>query len=191
MRNIVTAAVRDLLKSFELDLKDPNVVDTPERVAKMYAEICWPKRRIDEEVVKILSRRFPSTYNGMVVSEGIRTYSLCIHHLLPVQMDLVIGYIPTRKVLGLSKLARLADVIAKRPLIQENYTDEIADRMMKVLKPKGVGVYVKGLHYCQTMRGAKQTNALMVTTSLRGCFLTNQKTRAEFLDEVRSQTKGR
>ena len=187
MNESVVKATRELLLSFGLDLTDENVKDTPVRVAKMYSEICLPKDLIDAEVKTILGKTFPTTYDGMVISEGIRTYSLCIHHLLPVQMSVVIGYIPTERVVGLSKLARLADIVSKRPLIQENYTDEIANSIMEVLKPKGAGVYVKGLHYCQTMRGAKQQSALMITTSLRGCFKQDDKCRAEFLQAVYSR----
>jgi len=172
------------LDGLGLDLKDENVTDTPKRVVKMYNEIFLPKEVRDEEAVKILSKTFPSKYDGMVISRGIRTYSMCIHHLLPIILDVVIGYIPSDRVLGLSKLARIADLHAHQPLIQENYSIELAESIMKTLKPKGVGVYTQGVHFCQTMRGAKQREAVMVTTDLMGCFRDDAKCRDEFLKEA-------
>lgn len=171
----------DLVETLELDIKDENFCDTPDRVARMWNEICLPVEVIKEEVKKALSKTFPSTYDGMVASQGIRAYSICGHHFLPIVLDVCIAYIPMKRVLGLSKMARLADVLAKRPMIQENYTDDIAHALMDVLKPKGVGVFVKGIHYCQTMRGAKQQNAFMTTMTVLGCFRTDPKTREEFL----------
>jgi len=172
------------MKTMDMDLNDPNFTDTPERVSRMWNEICLPQEVRDEQCEKILSKTFPSTYSGMVVSHDIRAYSICGHHLLPIVLDVYIGYIPNDMVLGLSKLARLAEVLAKQPMIQENYTDEIAKKLMTVLKPKGVGVYVKGVHYCQTMRGAKQRSATMTTLTVDGCFMDELKTREEFLKVI-------
>jgi len=169
-----------LIDALELDLHDPNFVDTPSRIARMYDEICLPKEEIEEQVKTYLSKTFPSQYDGMVISRGIRAYSVCGHHLLPIILDVTLAYIPTDKVLGLSKLARVAVTMAKRPLIQEDYTRDLARIMMAVLQPKGVGIYVEGVHYCQTMRGAMQQDAKMITTEVLGCFRDDEKTRSEF-----------
>ena len=174
---------RKLLIELGVDLENENFKDTPKRVARMYTEIVYPKKFRDNLIKEILSKTFPSKYSGMIISSGIRTYSLCGHHFLPIVLDVVIGYIPSEKVLGLSKLARLADIVAKQPLIQEDYTEEIADKMEGILRPQGVGVYVSGLHYCQTMRGIKQRNAIMTTTSLRGIFM-DATVKQEFMDKV-------
>jgi len=173
------------LRSLGLDLTDPNFKDTPDRMVRMYNEIFDGLKDTAAKTEKLLSCTFPSDYNGMIVSEGIRAYSTCGHHLVPIVLDVVIGYIPDGKILGLSKLARVADLFAKRPLIQEDYTEQLASAIMGTLKPLGVGVYVSGLHYCQTMRGAKQQDARMVTTSVYGCFRNDEKTRNEFLTEAR------
>jgi len=143
---IIEESTKLLLTAIGMDYEsDPNFVDTPARVGRMWNEICLPKEVRDAESEKILKKTFPSHYSGMVVSHDIRAYSICGHHLLPIVLDVYIGYIPNEKVLGLSKLARLAELLAKQPLIQEDYTDEIAKRLMDVLQPKGVGVYVKGI----------------------------------------------
>jgi len=181
---IIEESTIQLMKAIELDLTDENFKDTPERIGRMWNEICLPTEVIKERVKKYLSKTFPSTYDGMVVSKGIKAYSICGHHLLPIVLDVSIAYIPTKRVLGLSKLARLADVLAKRPLIQENYTDAIAQVLMEVLQPKGVGVFVDGIHYCQTMRGAKQQNATMSTMTVLGAFREDMKTREEFLKVI-------
>ena len=183
----IQVATANLLQAIELDLNDLNFIDTPERVGRMWNEICLPKEVRDEQVKKLMKKVFPSTYSGMVVSRDIRAYSVCGHHLLPIVLDVSIGYVPTDKVLGLSKLSRLAEVLAKQPMIQENYTDEIAKALMDELKPKGVGVFVKGLHYCQTMRGAKQQAATMTTMTLQGCFMDELRTREEFLRVIDGQ----
>ena len=173
------------LQALGLDLSDPNFKDTPDRMVRMYNEIFDGLKDTERKTKEILVRTFPSEYNGMIVSEGIRVYSMCGHHLVPIVLDVVIGYIPNGKILGLSKLARVADLFAKRPLIQEDYTEQLASAIMTTLNPLGVGVYVSGLHYCQTMRGAKQQNARMITTSVYGCFREDEKTRNEFLTEAR------
>jgi GTP cyclohydrolase I len=177
----IVKASYQLLNALELDLRDENFKDTPQRVGRMWAEVCLPKKSINSAVKQILSKTFPSTYSGMVTSQDIHVYSICGHHLLPIVLDVYIAYIPNKRVLGLSKMARLADVLAKQPMIQENYCDDIANNLMKVLKPKGVGVFVRGIHYCQTMRGAKQQNATMTTMTVLGCFRRDLKTREEFL----------
>lgn len=166
---------------------DPNFVDTPKRVARMYDEIFAPEAVRHVSTHLCLGKVFPSKYDGMVISEGIRAYSMCGHHFLPIVLDVVIGYVPQGKVVGLSKLSRVASEWARQPMIQEDYTNDLADKIMEVLTPAGVGVYVKGVHYCQTMRGAKQRNAVMTTTCLRGCFKDDPRTRAEFLAEVHNK----
>lgn len=173
-----------MLTALGMDLTDPNIKDTPDRIARLYREIFITTEERDSKAVELLSKRFPSSYGGMVISGGIRCYSVCCHHFLPTVLDVVIGYIPGEYVLGLSKLARLAELYAKQPMIQETYTEELAKRLMHDLGLKGVGVHVRGVHFCQSMRGAKQQDAVMTTTSLLGCFKDDGRTRSEFLDEV-------
>jgi len=181
----VSEIIKSLLVELEVDITNENFQDTPTRVERMYREILYTKEKRDEQVKQILSRTFPSKYSGMVISKGIETFGMCGHHLLPIKLNVVLGYIPNERVLGLSKLARVADVLSKQPMIQEDYTEEIAEAMMEVLEPQGVGVYVEGLHYCQIMRGAKQSNAVMITTKLAGCFLEADSVKNEFMEACR------
>lgn len=178
-----------ILDGLKIDPEDPNAKDTPKRMVRMFNEVFMPEEVRVQKVKAVLTKTFPSKYQGMVISEGIRVYSMCIHHFLPITMDVVIGYVPKNVVLGLSKLARVADLFARQPLIQEDYTIQLATAIWDTLHPDGVGVYVKGRHFCQEMRGAKQRDALMVTTQLVGCFKDDAKTRSEFLSEVRSTVR--
>lgn len=133
-----------------------------------------------EELEQELSRRFPTKYRGMIIQEPIRVYSLCFHHLLPVTYDILFGYIPTDLTLGFSKSVKAINLLAARPISQEDLTQEIIDEFDKTLKPKGIMVVVRGVHMCMSMRGAK-TGAVNITSALRGDFKDEEKTRNEFL----------
>jgi len=157
--------------------------NTPERLVRMYQEFCWPLGRIEEELSKQV-RVFDDGYNEMLVTGPIGVWTLCPHHLLPCSFRVTIGYVPTGSVLGLSKFARIAEIFGKKPVMQEEYSRELADFLMEKLKPAGVAVYVTGSHGCMTSRGVRQHSA--VTTSvLRGCFESEPATRAEFLEIAR------
>jgi GTP cyclohydrolase I len=183
--HLIIEGVEHILMGVGKDIARDGLLDTPDRVVRMYNELCWSPEKREEEVKKSLGKVFPTKYGGMIVSKGIRVYSMCEHHILPIQLDVVIGYIPDRMVIGISKLTRVVEILAKRLMIQEDYTEEIVDVVMEVLKPQGVGVYVEGLHFCQSMRGVKQRDAIMVTTSLKGCFLENDSVKQEFLSRVK------
>lgn len=179
------AFLEALSKDLNIDMSADDYCETPARMARMYYELFGANIDREERVKEILTKTFSSKHDGMVTSSNIKVYSMCKHHFLPVIMDVTLAYIPKDRVLGLSKLARIAELFGAKPLIQEDYTQELADTIMRVLKPEGVGVYVKGVHYCQTMRGVKQQNAVMTTTDVRGCFRKDEKCRAEFLAEAK------
>lgn len=187
MEGKIAKLVKELMVELEIDIGNENFLETPQRVERMYREILYTKKQRDELVAKYLSKTFPSKYTGLIVSKGIETYGVCGHHILPIRLTVTMGYIPKGRVVGLSKLARVADVMAKQPMIQEDYTEEIVEQMMYVLKPEGVGVYVEGLHFCETMRGAKQHNATMITTSLAGCFIKDASIKQEFMEACRQK----
>jgi GTP cyclohydrolase IA len=162
---------------------DGNFKDTPARVAKAYGEILDGMFGWEFVMADILSKTFPSKSSEMVTVGPIHVWSICPHHFLPVDMKVWVGYIPNKKVLGLSKLARIAELLAKKPALQEDTTCEIAQALQKGLKPKGAACIIKGRHLCMEMRGVKKT-AVTTTTSLEGVFL-KPEVRAEFLAAVR------
>lgn len=184
----VSAAIFSILRSLHLctgiDHYGPNFVHTPGRVAKAYVEIFDGLFEDKNKLTEILSKTFPSKSREMVTVGPIHTWSMCAHHLLPVEMKIWIGYMPDKKVLGLSKLARLADLLAKKPGLQEDATVEIAETLFKGLKPKGCGCYIRGRHLCMAMRGVKKGAAITTSTKLMGIFL-RPEVREEFLSAVR------
>jgi len=151
---------------------------TPGRLVRMYENFCWPQEKFNEELLKQF-RVFEDGYDEMLVVKDICVWTLCPHHLLPCRFKVFIGYLPTGKVLGLSKFVRIAEVMAKRPVMQEQYSVELADLLMKKLEPRGVAVYVVGQHGCMTSRGVKQ-HSDVVTSVVRGDFLKEGPTREEF-----------
>lgn len=161
---------------------------TPERIARMYSEFCWSQKRIEEELEKQF-KLFADRFDEMLVVKDLHLWTLCPHHLLPCSLRVYVGYIPQLKgkVLGLSKFSRVAEILAKRPVLQERYTAELADILMAKLKPKGVGVTVYGVHGCMASRGVKQQHAEVVTAAMRGVFLKEAATRAEFLAYCRDK----
>lgn len=151
--------------------------DTPRRLARMYEEFCWTSADIQKELDKQF-RVFDEAYNEMLVNGPIVVWTLCPHHLLPCEFKVVIGYIPSGKVLGLSKFTRIAQTMGRRPIMQEQYSVELADELNKRLSPKGVAVYVTGVHGCMTSRGVRQ-HSDVVTSIIKGAF-EEHPTREEF-----------
>ncbi len=174
----VQEAIRLLLEGIGEDVHREGLVDTPERVARMYEEICGG---LEETADTHLSKTFTSTNNEMVIEKDITFYSLCEHHLMPFYGKAHIAYIPNGKVVGLSKLARTVEVFARRPQIQEQLTVQIADAIMENLNPKGVMVYLEAEHMCMTMRGIKKPGSKTVTTACRGLFLEQESLRQQML----------
>jgi len=164
------------------------LVGTDDRLFRLFEEFCWKPEKIDRELKKVF-KVFDHEFHQMIVGGPWLVHVLCPHHLAPCTFHVYTGYIPNKdrgKVLGLSKLARVADIVGRRPIIQEQYTEELADVLEQGLangvsgsKPEGVAVYVVGVHGCMTSRGVRQQGE--VTTSVvRGAFLTEAATRNEF-----------
>jgi len=161
---------------------------TPDRLVRMYQDLCWTPEKIEREVNRQF-QVFDNKYNVMLVTGPINVWTLCPHHLLPCQFLVTIGYIPSiGKVLGLSKFARVAEILGKRPIMQEEYSMELADAIEEKLQPKGVAIHVVGRHGCMLSRGVKQ-NSPVVTSIVRGAFESEQETRAEFFAVVGRQGK--
>ena len=174
-----TAAVRELLLAIGEDPDRDGLRDTPARVARSYAEIFRGLRERPEDV---LTTTFDIDHDELVLVRDIEVYSTCEHHLVPFHGVAHVGYIPNTegRITGLSKIARLVDVFAKRPQVQERLTTQVADAMMSVLEPRGVIVVVECEHLCMSMRGVRKPGARTVTSAVRGSLLA-AATRAEVL----------
>jgi GTP cyclohydrolase IA len=173
------AKVRDILAALGEDPDREGLVKTPERVEASLQFLTQGYRMTVEEVIG--DAVFEETHQSMIMVRDIEVYSLCEHHLLPFFGRAHVAYIPNGKILGLSKVARIVDVFARRFQVQERLTDQIADAIMDVLKPTGVGVVIEAAHFCMMMRGVEKQNSRAVTSALRGIFRDDSKTRDEFL----------
>jgi len=176
-------AVRTLIEWAGDDPDREGLRDTPKRVAKAYQEFFAGYR---EDPAVILGATFEETadYDGIVVLRDVRLESHCEHHIVPILGKVHIAYLPAGRVVGISKLARLVEVFAKRLQIQEALTSQIADTIQKVLKPKGVGVVIEAAHQCMTTRGIRKPGVGMVTNRMLGTFRDDPAMRREFLDMI-------
>ena len=152
--------------------------DTPKRVAKAYSETLSGYTKFPAEVMRFFEK---DGYDEMVICKNIEFYSYCEHHILPFFGKVHIAYIPNKRIIGLSKLARVTDIFAKRLQVQERMTRQIAEAIQLYLKPKGVAVVVEGKHLCMMMRGVQKQDSSMVTSAMLGAFRKNPETRNEFL----------
>jgi len=166
---------------------DENVVGTERRAAKGFLELGFPAEQIEREKARLLAATFPSKYDGMILSKHNLTFGMCPHHLLPVIYKISLAYIPNVRVLGLSKLSRLAKLVSRSPILQEDLTARLADALYLDLESRGSAVFVEGLHMCMAARGVEVHEARAVTSEVRGVFREQQATRMEFLDLVRSE----
>ena len=175
----VATLVRELLLEIGEDPQREGLVKTPQRVAAAMSFLTSGYRTELSEVIN--EAIFTQTTNSMVIVKNIEVYSLCEHHLLPFFGRCHIGYIPTGKVFGVSKLARLADMYARRLQLQERLTEQISEAVMETVGAAGVGVMIEAQHLCMMMRGVEKQNSVMVTSSVLGAFRESQATREEFL----------
>src|SRR4051794_14338049 len=179
----VAAAVRELLLAVGEDPDRPGLQDTPARVARAYAETF---AGLGQDPYDVLSTTFDENHDELVLVKDIPLYSTCEHHLVPFHGMAHVGYIPGEdgRVTGLSKLARLVEVYARRPQVQERMTSQIADALNDVLKPRGVLVVIEAEHLCMAMRGVRKPGAVTVTSAVRGIFRDNPATRSEAMSLV-------
>jgi GTP cyclohydrolase IA len=174
----IEKAVREILYAIGEDPDRNGLIETPARVARAMAE---QYSGLGQKPEDVLTRVFDVDHDEMILVKDIEVYSTCEHHLVPFHGLAHVGYIPNEngQVTGLSKLARLVDVFARRPQVQERMTSQIADALMRVLEPRGVIVVVEAEHLCMTMRGVRKPGARTVTSAVRGDFRTSDKTRSE------------
>jgi GTP cyclohydrolase IA len=179
----IERAVREILIAIGEDPDRDGLVNTPARVARAYAEQFAGLRQQPEDVLTTL---FDANHDEMVLVRDIEVYSVCEHHLVPFHGVAHVGYIPNEKgqITGLSKLARLVDVYARRPQVQERMTSQIADALMTVLEPRGAIVVIEAEHLCMTMRGVRKPGAKTITSAVRGDFRDFDRTRAEAMSLI-------
>lgn len=193
---LIKQGVSLLLEGLGLDIEeDPNFRDTPDRVARAYEEIFQGMENTEAQIREIMSKTFPCTYSQMVVAKDIECFSMCPHHLLPVRYSICAAYIPSStdaandsggQVLGVSKLCRVVEVLAKRPVLQEQLVEDVTEVLMQLQGCLGAACIGRGEHYCMTMRGVKQRHASVVASSLKGVFLEDEDVRSEFMQLFRS-----
>jgi len=177
----IEAAVREILLAVGEDPDREGLLETPARVARMYAEI-FGGLHVDPG--RHLHKVFEEQYDEMVLVRDISFNSMCEHHLLPFMGTAHVGYIPRGKVTGLSKLARVVEEVARRPQVQERMTHTIADLVESVLSARGVVVVIEAEHTCMTIRGVRKPGSLTVTSAVRGLFKTNVGSRAEAMSLI-------
>jgi GTP cyclohydrolase I len=174
----IQAAVTEILLAVGEDPEREGLRDTPARVARMYAELF---AGVGQEPRELLKKTFTQKYHEMVLVKDIGFASLCEHHLLPFLGKAHIAYLPNGKIVGLSKLARVVDALARRPQVQERMTEALADLLMEQLDARGVAVVLEATHTCMTIRGVRKEASVCTTSAMRGGFLIHDTTRAELM----------
>jgi GTP cyclohydrolase I len=177
----VSAAIREVLLAVGEDPERDGLLATPDRVARMYAEVLSGR---DIDPARHLEVTFAEDHHEMVVVKNIPFDSLCEHHLLPFSGQAHVAYVPAGRIVGLSKIARVVEEFARRLQVQERLSSQIADLMQERLQPQGVGVVLEATHTCMTMRGIRKPGSVMVTSAVRGTFKTRIETRAEFMSFI-------
>jgi GTP cyclohydrolase I len=185
----VAQGIQHILNAVSGYVDEQGIRDTPARVARMYDELL-SGYRVDREAL-INGALFDVEYDEMVIVKDIDYHSLCEHHLLPFYGRAHVGYLPGRKVIGLSKIPRMVEMFARRLQVQERMTQQIATLIDETIRPQGVGVVIEGVHLCAVMRGVKKPGSVMVTSAVRGLFKDNAATREEFMAHVRQRFDAR
>ena len=178
----IETSVTQILTAIGEDPEREGLLRTPERVAKSYGELLEGYRMDPQELIN--DAIFDVAYDQMVIVRDIEFYSMCEHHMLPFMGRAHVAYIPSDKVIGLSKIPRIVDLFSRRLQVQERMTTQVAEYLDVVLKPKGVAVVVEGLHMCMMLRGVKKHDARMTTSAMVGAFRDDLSTRMEFLDNI-------
>jgi GTP cyclohydrolase I len=174
---------KQLIESIGENIKRPGLKATPKRAAQAFEYLTQGYKHTVDEIIN--GAVFPSDNDEMIIVKDIELYSLCEHHLLPFFGKCHVGYIPDGKIIGLSKIARIADLFARRLQVQENLTKQIAETLQKCTKARGVAVVIEAQHLCMMMRGVEKQNSIMKTSCMLGSFRKNVSTRSEFLSLIK------
>lgn len=178
----IESIILDLLKEIGEDPEREGLQKTPHRVAKSWTTFAKGYKQTPEEVVG--DAVFNEQCDEVIAVKDIDFFSLCEHHLLPFKGVAHVGYLPEKKIIGLSKIPRIVDIYARRLQVQERLTQQVADALQDVLNPKGVAVVIEAEHLCMQMRGVEKKSSFMITSAVRGAFRENNKTREEFLSII-------
>ena len=178
---VLLDALRTMIREIGEDPDREGLLDTPQRIARMYAELF---EGLNMDPAEVLAVGFEEGHDEMVILKDIPFYSMCEHHFLPFHGVAHVGYLPDGRIVGLSKLARAVEIFARRPQVQERLTSQVAECVGEVLGAKGVGVVVQAEHLCMTARGVRKPGSKMVTSAMRGKFREEEKTRQEFLQLI-------
>ena len=178
----IKKAVLEVIKAVGEDPEREGLINTPDRVSRMYVELLSGYSADPEKIIN--GALFNINYDEMVLVRDIEFYSLCEHHMLPFLGRAHVAYLPKGKVIGLSKIPRIVDIYARRLQVQERMTRQIADLIQQTLEPQGVAVVVEAVHMCSMMRCVKKHDARMTTSAMQGAFRANLATRQEFLDNI-------
>ena len=182
MTQAMEQAYKDIILAIGEDVSRPGLVDTPKRAAKAMDFLMRGYRQNIDEIIN--NALFPSTSDEMVIVKNIELYSMCEHHMLPFIGKCHVAYLPHGKVIGLSKIARIVDIFARRLQIQENLTKEIAETIVSKTGASGAAVIIEAQHMCMMMRGVEKQNSVMTTSCMLGAFRNSQSTRNEFLSLI-------
>jgi GTP cyclohydrolase I len=182
---VVADAVRHILSAIGEDANRDGLQKTPDRVARMYDELL--EGYVTDPAELLNGALFDVEYDQMVIVKDIEFYSMCEHHMIPFFGYVHVGYLPSDKVVGLSKIPRLVDMFAKRLQVQERMTHQVAEFLGTMINPRGVGVVIEATHLCAVMRGVKKHHTKMVTSAMIGEFRENVTTRDEFMAHIRHQ----
>ncbi len=163
----IARAVSEIIAAIGEDPRREGLLETPERIGRLYAELF---SGLTQDPLDVLRRGFEEQHKEMVILKDIPFYSLCEHHFLPFHGAAHVGYVPEGRIVGVSKLARVVDILARRPQLQERLTSQVADAIMEGLHPDGVAVVIEAEHLCMTMRGVQKPGARMITSAIRGGF---------------------
>jgi GTP cyclohydrolase IA len=180
--------VREMLVRLGEDPEREGLLRTPERVQKAFQFLTRGYNEDPETLLK--NALFTVNYDEMVIVKDVEVFSLCEHHMLPFFGKVHVAYIPNGKVIGLSKIPRLIEIFSRRLQIQERLTTQIAETIQKVVQPQGVGVVIEARHLCMMMRGVEKQHSAAVTSSMLGCFSSEEETRSEFLSLIRQRPNG-
>ncbi len=178
----VRDAVRRIIEAIGEDPTREGLLDTPRRIAGMYEELF---AGLQQDPREVLSTGFQESHREMVILKNIPFYSLCEHHFLPFHGQAHVGYVPKGRIVGASKIARVVDILARRPQMQERLTGQVADAIAEGLSPDGVAVVIEAEHLCMTMRGVQKPGTTLITSAIRGAFRRRAVTRSEVLALVR------
>ena len=184
----IRRGVKQLLDGLGINPSDPNFVDTADRVSRYFVEAFSGAADTEAQIDGLLSASFPCHHTQMIVARGVETWGICPHHLLPVHYDVTVAYIPSSEnasVIGVSKLCRLVEILAHRPVLQEQIVNDVTSALMRLPGCLGAGCIARGEHGCMKVRGVKQQNAVIVTSSLKGVFFSEPSARAEFMALMR------